>query len=173
MRLYACVLVAISLLGCAVAPKMSPAQNSLSPDVDFSQIKTYTILHDEPDSRIDQRYYQVLIAVVEDSLQEMGFNPSSEMPDMLVSARMNLSSKTVVVNSSPGLSYSRHTDKPVPVSVTILQGGVVVSLLDPFSGKPLFTGQVKSAIDRSLKTKTKEKQIETAVKKIFKDFPSQ
>ena len=164
------------LAGLLLAPMVLLAQKT-SFDYDktanFTALKTYALQDGKKvgDPLIDNR----ITAAIEAELAAKGLTPAASAPDVFVTYHVAFDKKQdITTYSTGGAGYYRWgggwgtTDVRVN---EILVGTLVVDIADAKKNELIWRGMGVREVDVQAKADKRDKNINSAVKKILKDFP--
>lgn len=167
---------ALLLAGLLLAPMVLLAQKT-SFDYDktanFSTLKTYALKDGKKvgDPLIDKR----IEAAIEAELAAKGLTPAASAPDLSVTYHVAFDKKQdITAYSTGGAGYYRWgggwgtTDVRVN---EILMGTLVVDIADAKKNELVWRGIGVKEVDVQAKADKRDKNINSAVKKILKNFP--
>jgi Domain of unknown function (DUF4136) len=156
MRLYALAIL-LMLVGCSPVTVSTGA----SPTADFAKLHTYTW---EPNPQMggtldDSIAGQEIHAAVDQALQARGFQPAAgEPPDFLVDYHVKERHESEITGGRWNVEQFNYTE-----------GTLMVALVDPKSKLFLWQGTAQGVVNDAGES---SKEIQTAVQKMFADFPS-
>jgi hypothetical protein len=152
--------VVLLLIGCSPVS----VSTSTAPGADFSTLHTYAW---EPNPQMhgtldDSIAGQDIHAAVNQALEARGFQPAAgQPPDFLVDYRVKLQQESEIEGGRWQMEEYRYTE-----------GSLIVALVDPKSKLFLWRGAAQAVADPSASGATQQQDIQTAVQKMFANFPS-
>ena len=161
IRSAACAVVLL-LIGCSPVT----VSTSTAPGADFSTLHTYAW---EPNRQMggtldDSIAGQEIHAAVDQALQARGFRPAAgQPPDFLVDYHVRLQHESEVEGGGRWGWVSTYN---------YTEGTLIVALVDPKSKLFLWRGAAQAVVDPSTGGAKEQQGIQTAVQKMFANFPS-
>jgi hypothetical protein len=151
------VALALALIGCNPVT----VSTGTSPTADFAKLHTFAW---EPNRQMggnldDSLAGQQIHAAVNNALEARGFRPANgQPPDFLVDYHVKLQNESEITGGRWNIEQYHYTD-----------GTLLVALVDPKSKLFLWQGTAESVVDPAGPS---SEQIQTAVQKMFAQFPS-
>ena len=152
--------VLLLLVGCSPVT----VSTSTAPGADFSSRHTYAW---EPNPQMggtfdDSIAGQDIHAAVNEALEARGFQPADgQPPDFLVDYRVRLQQESEIEGGRWQLQQYNYTE-----------GTLIVALVDPKTQLFLWRGAAQGVVDPSTGGAEESQDIQTAVQKMFANFPS-
>lgn len=169
LRKTLCPALACLLCGVALAQKV---RTSYTPGINFSKYHTYRwveIKGQHPDPTVDAQIKQS----IDSQLAEKGLTKTTgETADLAVDYQ------TAMTQTHEWQSYEDWTQTGLPGQnmtqhreVTIDIGTLVIDIYDTSAKQLVWTGHAHKTLDQTSTQKARQKNIDSAAKKLLRDFP--
>jgi len=165
------ITIVLTLLACALTPAQDVSTNAM-PGVDFSKYHTYKWVPIEgavvPNQIVDAQIKQSIDA----QLATKGLTKTDgEKADLLVGYQVSIDQEkqwnaygTGGMRWGGGMATAQQS--------TISTGTLVLDMYDPASKQLVWTGRVSKTLDPSANQGKKQKNLDKAMAKLLKKFPS-
>jgi hypothetical protein len=162
-----------------LAPALALAQKTsfdYDKSADFSKYKTYTLKDGTKVGQplIDNR----IVAAIEEQLKAKGLTRNDSAPDIVVVYHVAFDKKQDITAYSTGGGYGAYGYRygggwgTTDVRVNeILVGTLVIDIADSAKREVVWRGMGVKEVDTQAKAEKRDKNITSAVTKIFKNFP--
>jgi hypothetical protein len=170
MKRFACIF--LIFLATACSPTKIPfVQQTFDSKTDLSQLHTFSFKDDNAVKGTNPRYQNALRAALQTNLEHKGFQLVSNRADFWVDARLNLETKTTVIEDASYLKSNLRSSDGKPVILKVQQGAVLVNFINQTSEELFFQGLAKSEINHANSPEKREQRIALAVEQILENFP--
>jgi len=158
-------LLIVTVSATALAQKVSV---DFDRSVDFSKYETYTL--QEGTVVNEPLVHQRIVAAIEYQLAMQGIHRVESDPDMLVTYHTSVREELQFNTTNWGYGWSRMgSGTSTTTTYRYLVGTLVVDMWDPKEENLLWRGTASATVTD--KPEKKEKKINKAAEKMFKDFP--
>jgi hypothetical protein len=163
-------LVAAALLALAVAPARAGIEVTHDPAADFSRLRTFAWKSEAVVAADNPETQGWIVAAVERELAARGLSPvAAGDPDVWI---VTYAGSSVAVNfTAPYLNGTWTKDIEVHGTEDVIEGTLVVSLVDPTTDDLLWRGIATRSIDPKKRDKLRAK-IDKAARDLFKRWPA-
>lgn len=165
-------LMLAALLALEVAPlPAASVERDFDPDADFSAFHTFA-WKESPHTRLVARRNSLsdkrIRAAVESALEGRGFRRAEGHPDFFVTYQAGVRNRLQVTEY--GYGRPRWWGRDVRVR-SYRQGTLVVDVIDAESDQLVWRGAVSDALPTTRDPDKRQKKLDKAVAKLFKEFP--
>ena len=166
------ILISVFLFGCSSIS----VNHDYDPQYDFSKLKTFGFIPIPADAGIDQLSAGKLDAAIKSQLIPKGFTVADK-PDFGIALMFSSKTKTSVQSYGYGYGYGGYWGHPGMYGaggVDVYQydeGTLVIDVVDMSDQKLIWRGTATGTMSQSPSMEERTEKINTAVAKIFADFP--
>jgi hypothetical protein len=171
-RLWRRRLTTVALAAFAAAPALAEVEVTFDPAADFSRLATYAWKSEAVVAADNAETQGWIVAAVERELAARGLSPvapGAGDPDVWI---VTYAGSSVAVNfTAPYLNGTWTKDIEVHGTEDVIEGTLVVSLVDPTTDDLLWRGIATRSIDPKKRDKLRAK-IDKAASDLFKGWPA-
>jgi hypothetical protein len=179
MRKAMC-LAALAVVGLSFGCATMNITSDYDPKASFSSLKTYAWLPDPEGQSTDLKRVNPLMDEyvrneIEKVLAAKGYTKGAS-PDFQVGYHVSVVGRQSVqyMNTYYGYApgwYSPGMTATVPQVYEYNEGTLVIDIVDPAARKLIWRGSAQAELNRNPSTEEKKRKVDTAVEKIFQQFP--
>ena len=167
-RMSVALAAVVLLVGCASTTRELPVRSEYSKNTAFQEWTTFRFASDTKGTDYTRypRYERMTQAALEEELTARGYTRIDEgSPDFRVAFELIFRGET-----TPQVTPSGGGADPMPSahSGPVPKGTLIVRMLDPTSGEPLWTGQVSRITMNAIDP---QKELRKAVWRVLVEFP--
>lgn len=170
MKRLGCILLILVFAACSMA-KIPFVQQTFDSNTDLSQLHTFSFKNENPEKSLSTRYQNALHVALQACLERKHFQLVSDQPDFWVDARLNLETKTIVIENASYLKSNLRSSDGKPVILNVQQGSILVNFINQKTGELFFQGLAKSEINHANSPEKREQRIALAIEQLLDGFP--
>lgn len=171
MRVIISLLFFVLAVGCSTT-SVPLVQKTYAPQVDFSQLKTFSWQAGSSNETMTGRYQQTLRTAVQTALETKGVSYTESASDFLVATSLTVEKKIITIEDGSNLKTGVRSSSAEPMAFQVNEGGLSINFYDSKNGQQIFQGTARTEIDDNLSAEKRKEQIVKAVTKILADYPS-
>ena len=171
MRYYFLLLITLLFGACSTLT----VQNDYDPSYDFSNVKSFAIVHKQKEGEDGLTIKRIEKALAK-TLQAKGFvQTEPQKADLLFLFHLNVTNKTEIYTDYQMVGYGRYGGMIIstPRSYNYDEGKLIIDAYDPKINQTVYRVVITDELKERKTPKEREEYIDEAIKKALKNFPPQ